>query len=83
MIVARGVGHGVDALEHPPRHEEPAGDPEHHHDRQRPAAGREHDVVQALALFEIAPDQQAETARQLKHPDQGVVLAASGSSSRR
>ena len=31
------------------------GETQHDHDRHRPAAGRQHDVVQALTLFEIAP----------------------------
>ena len=43
---------------------------------QRPA--REHDVVQALALLEIAADQQAEAAGQLEHAHQGVMLGAFG-----
>ena len=73
--LARRVRHRVDALEHPPRHEQAAGDPEHDDDRQRPAAGGDHDVVQPLALLEVAPDQQTEAGRQLKHPDQGLMLA--------
>ena len=54
--------------------EEAAGDAQHDHDRERPAAGRQHDVVQPLALLEIAADQQPEAAGQLEHPHQRVVL---------
>ena len=71
---AGGIGHGVDALEHAAGHEEAAGEAEHDDRRQRPAAGGEHDVVQAIALFEIASDQQTEAARQLEHPHQRAVL---------
>ena len=44
----------------------------------RPAPGGEHDIVQALALFEVASDQEAKAARQLKHPDERLVLGAIG-----
>src|SRR3954471_13572590 len=49
------------------------GDAEHDYDRQWPAPGGEHDIVQALALFEVASDQEAKAGRQLKHPDQSLV----------
>ena len=64
MMRARGFGHGVDAAQHAARDEQAAGEAQHDHDGDRPAPGREHDVVEPLALVEIAPDQQAETARQ-------------------
>ena len=75
----RGLGHRVDALEHAPRDEEAAGEPKHDHDRERPAAGRDDDVVQPLALLEVASDQQAEAAGKLDDPHQRVVLAAPSS----
>ena len=73
---ARGLGHGVDALEHAARDEEAAGEPEHDDDGDRPAAGRQDDVVQPLALLEVAADQQPEAAGRLEHPHQRVMLGA-------
>ncbi len=52
----------------------PPASPEHHHERDRPAAGVHDDVVEPLALLEIAADQQAKAAGQLDHPHQRVVL---------
>ena len=77
---AGGLGHGVDAPQHAAGDEEAAGEAEHDDDRDRPAPGREHDVVEPLALLEIAADQQAEAAGQLEHPHQRVVLGMSGAS---
>ncbi len=74
--LARGLGHRVDAPEHPAGDEQTARHPEHDHDRERPAAGREHDLAQALALLEVAADQQAKTRRELEHAHQRVVLCA-------
>ena len=74
MMRLGGVGHGVDAPEHPACDEEAAGDAEHDHERDRPAAGADDDVVQPLALLEIAADQQAEAAGKLHHAHQRVVL---------
>ena len=59
---ARRLGHGVDAPQHAPRDEEAAGQPQHDDERDRPVPGRDDDVVEPLALFEIAADQQAEAA---------------------
>ncbi len=72
--VARRLGHGVDAVQHAPRDEEAAGEAEHDHDRHRPTPRREHDVVEPLALLEVAADQQAEAAGQFEHAHQRVVL---------
>ena len=44
----------------------------------RPLAGGQDDVVEPLALLEIAADQQPEAARQLEHPHQRVMLGAFG-----
>ena len=76
--LARRLRHRVHALEDPSRHKESAGDTEDDDDRQRPAAGSEHDVIQAFPLFEIAPDQETKSGRQLKHPNQGMMLRAIG-----
>ncbi len=70
----RRPGHGVDPLEHPPGDEEAAGEAEHHHDGDRPAAGRHDDVVEPLALVEIAADQKAEPAGKLEHAGQRLML---------
>ena len=40
--------------------------------------GGENDVVEPLALLEIAADQQAKAARQLEHAHQRVMLGAFG-----
>ena len=56
--------------------EEAAGEPEHDDQRDRPLAGGEDDVVEPLALLEIAADQQAKAARQLEHAHQRVMLGA-------
>ena len=71
---ARRFGHRVDALEHATGDEEAAGDTQHDDDRRATSGRREDDVVQPLALLEIAADQQTEAARQLKHAHQGVML---------
>ena len=73
---ARRLGHGVDAAQHAARDEEAAGQPEHDDQRDRPLPGGENDVVEPLALLEIAADQQAEAARQLEHAHQRVMLGA-------
>ena len=44
---AGGLGHGVDAAQHPPRDEEAADQSEHDDGRGRPFAGIEHDVDRA------------------------------------
>ena len=83
---ARGFGHGIDASQHAAGDKQPAGETEHDDDGDRPAAGRQHDVIEPLALVEIAADQQAEPAGQLEHAHQRMMLgcsAASASSSRR
>ena len=75
---ARRLGHGVDAAQHAARDEEAAGQPQDDDQRDRPAPGGENDVVEPLALLEIAADQQAEAARQLEHAHQRVMLGAFG-----
>ena len=62
MIDARGLGHGVDALEHAARDEKSAGEAKHDHQRDRPAPGVDNDVIEPLALIEIAADEQAKSA---------------------
>ena len=42
-----------------------------------------HDVVEPLALLEVAADQQAEAARKLEHPHQRAMLGRASASSRR
>ena len=75
---AGGFGHGVDAAQHAAGDEQPAGKTEHEHDGDRPASGVEDDVIEPLALVEIAADQQAETAGKLEHPHQRVVVGMFG-----
>src|SRR5262249_3284791 len=74
--LTRRLGHSVNALEHPPSDEQPAGQAKHDHDGQGPAARGENDIAQPLAFLEIAPYQKAKAAWQLKHADQGVMLGA-------
>ena len=75
-MVRDRLGHGVDAMQHPARHEEPAGEAQDDDQRDRPLPGGEDDFVEPLPLLEIAADQQAEAARQLEHAHQRVVLGA-------
>ncbi len=75
---AGGFGHGIDAAQHAARDEQPAGKPQYDDDGDRPAAGGEHDVIEVLALLEIAADQQAEAAGQLEHPHQCVMIGMLG-----
>src|SRR5262249_10899630 len=49
------------------------------HDRNRPAPGRKHDIVETLTLVEIASNQQAETARQLEDAHKRVMFRMIGS----
>ena len=65
-------------LQHAARDEESAGKPEDDDERDRPVPGGSDDVVEPLALLEIAADQQPEAAGKLKHPHQRVVLGAFG-----
>ena len=75
---ARRLGHGVDAAQHAARDEEAAGQAQDDDQRDRPLPGGEDDVVEPLALLEIAADQQAKAARQLEHAHQRVMLGAFG-----
>ena len=75
---ARRLGHGVDAAQHAARDEEAAGQPQDDDQRDRPLPGGKNDVVEPLALLEVAADQQAEAARQLEHAHQRVMLGAFG-----
>src|SRR5262249_39410558 len=70
--------HSVHALENPSRHEKSTGDTEHDDDGQRPSACGEYDIVQTFPLFEIAPNQETESGRQLKYTHESVVLCAIG-----
>ena len=74
----RRVGHRVDALEHAAADKESADEPEHDDDRERPAPGIGDDAVEALALLEVAPDQQAEAAGQFHHLHQRAMLDVVG-----
>ena len=76
MMVCAVSGHRIDPLEHASADEEPAGEPEHDDQRERPASGIGDDAVEPLALLEIAPDQQAEAARQLDNPYQRPMFDA-------
>ena len=71
---AAGLGHSIDAAQHATRHEQAAGKAENDDDRDRPAPGIEHDVIKSLALVKIAADQHAETAGQLKHAHQRMMI---------
>ena len=70
-----GAGHGVDPVQHPPRHEDAAAEAEHDDDQERPLRGVGDDPEQPPALFEIAPDQQPKTVVQLGDVDQRAVIA--------
>src|ERR1035441_1848787 len=71
---AGGLGHGVDAAQHAAGDKQPANEAEHDHEGDRPASGRQHNVIEPLALVEIAADQQAEAAGKLEHLHQrGMV----------
>ena len=69
-----GAGHGVDPLQHPPRHEDAAAEAEHDDDQQRPLRGLGDDAEQPPALLEIATDQQAETVVELGDAHQRAVV---------
>ena len=58
----RRSGHGIDAVEHPPADEETAGKAKHDDQRERPASGIGNDAVEALALLEVAADQETKPA---------------------
>ena len=62
----RGAGHGVDPLQHAPRHEDAAGYAEHDDDQQRPLRGVGDDAEQPPPFFEIAADQQAKTVGRVR-----------------
>ena len=66
--------HRVDTVEHTPADENAADNAEDHHNGHRPASGRRYDLEQPFSLFKIAPDQQAESARQLIDSRQRVVF---------
>ena len=70
-----GACHRIDPLEHAPADKEPAGEPEHDHQRDRPTSGVSYDGVDALTpLVEIAPDQQVEAGRRLYDAHQSAML---------
>ena len=54
-----GAGHGIDPLQHAPRHKDAAADAEHEDDQERPLRGLGDDAEQPPPFFEVAPDQQA------------------------
>ena len=51
-------GHRIDASQNTAGDEKSTRETEHDDDRDRPASGSKHDIVETLALIEIAPDQQ-------------------------
>ena len=73
-----GAGHGVDPLQHPPRHEDAAADAEHDDDQHRPLRGVRDDPEQPPALLQIAADQKPEAVAEFGDAHQramiGVVL---------
>src|SRR5262249_32026700 len=71
-------GHGIDAFEHATRDKEAARKAEHDHQRDRPAAGLDDDIIKSFALFEVATYQQAETALELCDVHERAMLAAFG-----
>ena len=71
---AGGFRHRIDAAKHAAGDEQPAGQPQHDHDGDRPASGGDDNVIEPLALIEIAADQQSEAAGKLEHACQRVVL---------
>src|SRR5262249_26523250 len=75
---ARRFGHGIDASEHTARDEKSASQAKHDDERNRPAASRDDDVVEALALFKIAADEKPKTTLELRHAHECAVLAAVG-----
>ena len=79
MIVACCFRHRIDASQDAAGDEKSAGETKNDHDRNRPTPGRKHDIVETLALVEIAPDQQTETARQLEDAHKRVMFRMIGS----
>ncbi len=69
----RGLGHGVEALEHAARDEESARKPQHDDERDRAARRGRDDLAHARTLFEVAADEQPEAAGELHHPHQSAV----------
>ena len=69
-----GAGHGVDPVQHPPRHEDAAAEAEHDDDQQRPLRGIRDDAEQPPSFLEIATDQQAETVVELGDAHQRAVV---------
>ncbi len=73
---ARGFRHGIDPREHTACNKETAGEAQHDDDRDRPLARGTDDVEKPFAFFQVTADQQAETAGELEHPHQRVMLGA-------
>ena len=69
-----GAGHGVDPLQHPPRHEDAAADAEHDDDQQRPLRGLGDDAEQPPPFLQVAADQQAETVGEFGDAHQRAVI---------
>ena len=68
------AGHGVDPLQHAPRHEDAAADAEHDDDQQRPLRRLGDDAEQPSPLLEVAADQQAKAVAELRDFHQRAVL---------
>ena len=74
----RRRGHRFDAIENAPAHEQAARHAEEDDERHRPTPGKRDDVEHPLALFEVAADQQPDTARKPRHQHERVVLSRFG-----
>ena len=70
-----GAGHGVDPVQHPPRHEDAAAEAEHDDDQQRPLRGLGNkESEQPTSFIEIASDQQAETIAEFRDAHERAVI---------
>ena len=69
-----GAGHGVDPVQHPPRHEDAAAEAEHDDDQQRPLRGLGDDAEQPPSFLEVAADQEPKTVAEFGDAHQRAMV---------